>query len=151
IIDVTPEKRPAPPFEIAVQPKSATGTIVGGGKSIQAVLGSVIPKTAEFIGRYLAFDHKAENRVALSVEIKNILENYRSILEYSAHHLAAACKPVPDVRKVQFPIATKNDDKAKFLKKLNEWFPGVASTHPAIIDLLTSIQHLSGYPWLLDF
>jgi hypothetical protein len=84
----------------------------------------------------------------LRVDLKNILENYRSSLEYVAHHLADRCVPRPSPESVQFPVASAGDNIGSFSTKVDRWFPGLGTSCPGARDYLLSIQEFSGDLWL---
>ena len=86
----------------------------------------------------------------LRVELKNLLENHRSALEYVLHYLAERCTPKPAPERVQFPVAKPNDTAATFGKKLDRWFPGLSAGAPKARDHLLSIQEFNGETWLRD-
>ncbi|MBK9020390.1 MAG: hypothetical protein IPL72_10470 [Sulfuritalea sp.] len=138
-------------LRINVQPKSTDGILSSRAKALAALLRRTHGDTAAFLDRYLRANEEAPDLDDLRVDLKNILENHRSALEYVAHFMAERCSPIPSRDRVQFPIAHPNDDATTFSKKLGGWFPGLESTAPALIEYLLSIQHFAGERWLSDF
>src|SRR6185369_809750 len=79
---------------------------------------------------------------------KNLLENYRSALEYVAHYVADRCSPRPEPDRVQFPVATPADTVTTFEAKLDRWFPGLAASAPDVRAQLVAVQWFGGHSWL---
>lgn len=117
-------------------------------QAIGALLQSTHTATAEFLDRYLKPDIDPSELGPLRVRLKNILENHRSVLEYTAHYLAERCSPKPSAENVQFPVAKGTDTQADFERKLNKWFPGLRTAAPHIIPHLLGIQTFAGETWL---
>jgi len=145
-VDAKPE-RPTE-FRIAVQPRSTDGILSPHAKALGTLLRRTHADTARFLDRYLRPSIEQPELDELSVDLKNILENHRSALDYVAHHLADRCTPMPSPERVQFPVASRKDNAVSFSKKIEEWFPCLAGLAPGVKDHLLSIQDFSGGHWL---
>lgn len=94
---------------------------------------------------------------SLRIDIKNFMENLRSVLDYLAHDIYdIKIKPVreaagkPPIKKVFFPYGkkTKND----FESRIGACLPELDKINPALYSILESIQfHSSNDSWLCDF
>jgi hypothetical protein len=135
-------------FQVSVQPRSATGVLSDRALAIADLLQTTHGATALFLNRYLRSTVGPEGLGKLRVDLKNLLENYRSALEYAAHYMAARCAPPLPPDQVQFPVANSNDTAATFARKLDRWFPGLETSAPKVRDHVLSIQGFSGEKWL---
>jgi hypothetical protein len=135
-------------WPVSVQPRSATGELSPHAKAIAALLKVTHRQTEDFLNKYLRSGVHLENLDDLRVDLKNLLENNRSVLEYTAHHIAARCTPPPSRSRVQFPIAQAGDTMAKFANDLDRWFPGLAINAHAVRHHLLQIQRFNGELWL---
>lgn len=148
MITVTPSAETPVSFQVAVQPKSTNGVLSPHAKALAALLKRVHEDTAHFVNRHLQPSTQQNDLDDLRVDLKNILENYRSSLEYVAHHLANRCVPKPSPDRVQFPIASAGDNIGSFSTKIDKWFPGLCTSSTGARDHLLSIQEFSGDFWL---
>lgn len=86
-----------------------------------------------------SLDEKAL-KPALFIDIKNIMENLRSALDYSAKGLftkyGSSPKPSP---KIYFPYAFLGENQAK--NRIETGIPGITATRPDIVAHLESYQH----------
>lgn len=135
-------------FQVSVQPRTAAGVLSKRGHAIGTLLQTSHRRTAQFLDRYLRPHIEPAEAGGLSVELKNLLEDYRSALEYTAHHIANFCNPKPPPRGVQFPVATLKDTAATFEHKLDQKFPGLSTSKPKVRDYLLSIQEFNNEMWL---
>lgn len=89
----------------------------------------------------------------LSINIKNILENLRSSLDYSANALVdlySDNKPY----KVYFPYASFKTTKEEFLnERLRKYIPGLETKSPELFNAIVKMQHFShpGAKWFPEF
>lgn len=94
-------------------------------------------------------------KAAMLISIKNLMENLRSALDYSAHAIfekyGSSTKSNP---KIYFPYATASQTLADFQreKRIESCIPGI-SAHPKVISEIESFQHCSDktYSWLPKF
>jgi hypothetical protein len=147
-ITVDPNRVRPQSFQVSVQPRTGMGVLLEQGRAILALLQSTHGDAARFLDRYVQSSMEAAEADELRVELKNLLENYRSALEYTAHYIADVCTPKPPQNRVQFPVAKPGDTAATFAPKLDRWFPGLSTSAPRVRDYLLSIQDFSGEPWL---
>ena len=87
------------------------------------------------------------------VEVKNFMENLRSVLDYCARGLFAkygqSNKAHP---KVYFPYAIPPNDKLRFRNEIVERsIPGLLETRPDIVDTLETYQYFGNSNWLYLF
>lgn len=137
-------------FQIAVRPRSQSGTGSKRGEALGELLQVTHSATGRFLDHYLASDFGLREQCRLRVELKNLLENHRSALEYVAHYMAEQCQPRPDPTRVQFPIGSRTDTASSFSTKLDRWFPGLRGIRPDVAAHLLSIQDCSGETWLTE-
>lgn len=137
-------------FSISVQPRSGAQQLSERGKAIAALIQHTHNKTLSFLDIYATASQDQQQIESFQIEIKNLLENFRSTLEYTAHFLAEYCDPKPAPDKIQFPIANRDDTKVSFEKKLERWFPGLSNKLPEAKNFLLSIQKFNGDSWLHD-
>lgn len=137
-------------FQMAVRPKSEAGTASKRGEALGDLLQATHSATSRFLDHYLDSYFGPHELGPLRVELKNLLENHRSSLEYVAHYLADQCQPRPDATHVQFPIASQTDTANSFSTKLDKWFPGLRAHRPDVKAHLLSIQSFSGETWLTE-
>lgn len=118
--------------------------------SIQALL----TKAGAQIGRIeVEYNKSLQTKAidpALSVDIKNACENLRSALDYLAADIRERhCPNVPSSGRFYFPIL---QDKKTFDSRLDQWFPGLRQSAPAIVSVLEAIQPFqAGQEWLGHF
>jgi hypothetical protein len=134
--------------KLVVEPASASGLMSERGKAVSAILKRTHVTTAEFLNKILNPELIAGDIEDLRVDLKNLLENNRSALEYVAHYMAARCSPQPRTKDVKFPVSNSSDNSVTFAQKLNRWFPGLTSSRPALEDYLISIQPFNPDQWL---
>jgi hypothetical protein len=83
---------------------------------------------------------------ALLIEIKNLMENLRSALDFAAHGLfdkyGSSTRSNP---KIYFPYANLNQTKAQFQasNRIEICIPGISASRPDIVAQLESYQHFS--------
>ncbi len=135
-------------FQVAVPPRTPTGILSEHARALGALLTSTHANTARFLDRYLRPNIDPAELDGLRVDLKNLLENHRSALEYTAHHIADRCAPKLPSTKVQFPIAKSSDTATTFALKLDQWFPCLGTSVPKVRDDLLSIQEFNGELWL---
>ena len=85
-------------------------------------------------------------KAGLLIDIKNIMENLRSALDFSAHGLFTKYGSSPKANpKIYFPYANLGQTQAAFqaAKRIETCIPGIAATRPDIVARLESYQHYS--------
>ena len=150
IITVHQSKNNQTGFRVAVQPKSPDGILREHARSIATLLQHNHTLTERLLDQYINSSVSSLRTDNLRVNLKNILENYRSSLEYIAHYMAEHCDPKPALHRVQFPVANKKDDENTFSAKLDKWFPKLSYSKPEVKKYIISIQHFKGESWLQD-
>ena len=82
----------------------------------------------------------------LRIKIKNLLENLRSALDYSAHGLfdAYGASATSDPR-IYFPYATLSTTRTQFLSvnRIENCIPGITASRPDIVARIEAYQHYS--------
>ncbi|MFC1794107.1 hypothetical protein ACFL3Q_11035 [Planctomycetota bacterium] len=147
-VTVSPVTNIESDFRIAVQPKSSDGVLSKHAKSIAALIRSTHASTAKLLDSYSRSTPDSLRLDELKVNLKNVLENQRSSLEYIAHYMAEVCTTKPKSNKVQFPVANETDTEITFSQKVDRWFPGLDVQRPKVKDYIISIQHFTGELWL---
>ena len=148
VITVDAPPNPPTPISVFVERTSTEGDASVRGKAIGFLLRRTHTDTSLFLDKFLALDHKKNAFESFSVDLKNLLENHRSALEYVAHYVADICEPKPKPKNVKFPIAAASNTRTTFSTKLNTWFPMPNKSHPEMVDYLAQIQGFSGETWL---
>jgi hypothetical protein len=147
--ELTMDQTPPPrKMTLVVEPPNSTGSMSDRGIAVATILKRTHASTATFLNVILNRQSSNHDVEELRVDLKNLLENHRSALEYVAHYMAEKCMPVPRPKDVQFPVAKPSDDPVTFGQKLNLWFPGLASKFPALTTHLISIQPFNTEQWL---
>ena len=102
------------------------------------------------------YDDALRNKsMDLRIPVKNLMENLRSSLDYTAHDIyEVCCKPrrsasgQPDPKIIYFPYAKTDQD---FRSRVGAVMPGLQSQSVAVYDLLLSIQPFKcNDTWLYD-
>lgn len=148
--ELTVDPPPPPPRQLTllVEPGNGTRSMSDRGNAVAAILRKTHNTTALFLNAILNNDPQKIDIESLRVDLKNLLENHRSALEYVAHYMAEKCVPIPRPKDVQFPVAKPSDDPIGFSQKLNKWFPGLSSSHPALVTYLIGMQPFNSDAWL---
>ncbi len=88
--------------------------------------------------------------IDLRIDIKNVCGILRSVLDYLAHEIREKrCPCAARNRRYYFPILL---DRQTFDDKVEEWYPGLQASAPALRNYLESIQpyHVD-WAWLDQF
>jgi len=100
--------------------------------------------------------HKKSIEPKLLIEIKNLMENLRSALDFTAHGLfnKYGNSKKSNVN-IYFPYATEGQSSADFQKqnRIERCIPGLSSSRPDIVAKIESYQHFSdpNNRWLPQF
>ena len=89
--------------------------------------------------------HDKTIKPAVLIDIKNLMENLRSALDFSAHGLFAKYGTSPKANpKIYFPYAQLGQTQAAFLaaNHIENFIPGIAA-RPDVVARLNSYQHYS--------
>lgn len=113
-------------------------------------------KLPEIEGEYVASLEAKEVKGALLVEIKNVLENLRSSLDFAARGLferyGSSAGKAPNI---YFPYARLNQDRAAFETsgRIENCIPGLTAARPDVVLALTEAQHFgeTANLWLPEF
>ena len=91
--------------------------------------------------------HAKSIDAALRIDIKNLCENLRSALDYLAHEVRETfCGQARPDAKFYFPILP---DKPAFDVRVDQWYPGLRDTAPAVLAELEAVQpYQKGFEWL---
>jgi hypothetical protein len=87
----------------------------------------------------------------LRIDIKNLLENLRSVLDYLAHDIRDKyCAMGSATDRFYFPILP---DRKSFDSQMSRWFPGLEKSAPDLWKYLESIQPYNGADreWIARF
>ena len=88
---------------------------------------------------------------SLKIDIKNLCENLRSILDYLAHEIRENCCPnAKGGERFYFPVFT---NEGQFRSTMSRWFPGLDKSCSDIWSYLESVQPYKGAvnQWLALF
>lgn len=86
----------------------------------------------------------------LLIDIKNLMENLRSALDYTAHGLFDKYgKKTKTDPKIYFPYALATQSLADFQnsKRVGACLPGVDSSRPDVAQRIEGFQHFAGKSW----
>lgn len=91
----------------------------------------------------------------LKIDIKNLMENLRSILDYTAHDIYDSSlrnyrtsSGKRQINRIYFPYGKDDTD---FRSMLGNNLPELDTINPTIFDIVESLQpHKANSPWLLD-
>lgn len=86
---------------------------------------------------------------ALLVKIKNLMENLRSALDFSAVGLFQKYGNSRPNAKIYFPYALLNQDAGKFQTagRIEAGIPGITASRPDVVRALEFVQHFAGAEW----
>ena len=90
--------------------------------------------------------HEKTIEAALLIDIKNIMENLRSALDFSAHGLFTKYGTSPKANpKIYFPYAALRQTQVAFqaANRIETCIPGITASRPDILTRLESYQHYS--------
>ncbi len=120
---------------------------------VEAILKAVKDQHEDLKSKY---DEALKNKsLDLRVQVKNMMENLRSALDYMAHDIYESfCKSIrlaagkPDPCNIYFPYAKSEQD---FNSRINSTLPGLQSQSSVVFNLLHSIQPFKcNNTWLYD-
>lgn len=138
------------PFRVELKPQSTTIDFSKRATNIEAILQRTHILTASFINETLKNDHSLQKKLDLALDLKDILQNNESVLDYLAHYLALWCLPPPNIRKIAFPIAGRLTTEEDFEKTMRKDFPKLADNAPLAFDYILQIQHFRGEYTLIE-
>ena len=106
--------------------------------NIQALLARVAGDAEKIEREYKDSLHAKSIRPDLRIDIKNLFENLRSILDYLAHDVRERyCGGANPKERFYFPVI---HDKVTFDMQVDRWFPSLRGTCPDLIAFLESVQ-----------
>jgi len=115
-----------------------------------ALLGRVDTDLKKLEADYNASLYAKQVAADLRIDIKNVFENLRSVLDYLAQDIRAKyCPAAKAGDRFYFPVLP---DRAQFESRMRQWYPGLDSNNKALWDFLESVQpyHVR-YEWLGHF
>jgi len=115
-----------------------------------ALLAHATRDLAKIEAEYQASLNARSIEAALRVDIKNLFENLRSVLDYLAQDIRAKyCPSAKPRERFYFPILP---DPQQFVAKMKQWYPALETRSKALYDYLGSIQpYQSSFEWLGHF
>lgn len=118
--------------------------------SIQALLKKAEAQFHQIEAEYNKSLHAKAIDPALRIDIKNVCENLRSVLDYLAADIRKRyCPKASSSARFYFPILP---DKKTFDKRVEEWFPDLRQSAPAVVAALEAIEPFQpGQEWLGQF
>lgn len=140
LLSVGPEKKTTMLASVLKNAKS--------GDSVHLMLPDNVRRLGKIATTYAYNPSPPTKSNELRLELKSLLENYRSVLDYLAHDIAAICKPPPKPKNVFFPIAGPAENRKQFEGRLRKGFPGLERIAPELFRYLVSIQEFEGTSWL---
>lgn len=87
----------------------------------------------------------------LKIDIKNLCENLRSVLDYLAHDIRDQfCEPLKDRERIYFPILA---GQKEFKRNMSRWFPSLSESALSVWEYLGSIQpyQSTDTQWIAQF
>jgi hypothetical protein len=118
--------------------------------SIKALLKKADSQIQQIEAEYNKSLHAKAIEPALRVDIKNVCENLRSVLDYLAADIRERyCPKASGTDRFYFPILP---DKKTFDNRVDQWFPGLRQAAPALVPALEAVQPFqAGQEWLGHF
>jgi len=135
-------------FKVTFEPANSANRVSTQGESIRDLVTDLRPRTASLIDKHINQGTNNQLHPSTRIELKAILENYRSILDYLAHFISTACDPIPKRKEIHFPIASFSEGENTFKKKLRKVYPRLHKNSPEIFEILMKVQHFSEGAWL---
>lgn len=119
-------------------------------KAIKALLQRSKSQFDEIRSEYDRSLHDKSVSDLLKVDIKNLFENLRSVLDYMANSIREDfCPDANPKTRFYFPVFSDNES---FIQRMAQWFPGLQERNPELYNYLQSIQPFnSKYSWLGAF
>lgn len=116
--------------------------------SIEALISKSKITFQDLKKQYDASLHEKVVREELKVDLKNIFENLRSVLDYLAHEIFdATCAGNKIPARLYFPIRRSSQG---FSEAIGKDFPGLQTSHPDVFKALEVIQPYNN-AWLGEF
>src|SRR5690349_7164439 len=101
---------PASALRVTVQPRSSSGVLTEHARAIGDLLQFTHDDAARLLNdAYLKPSLQEPAAKRALYDLKSLLGNYESLLEYTAHHLADFCSRRPSDRAISFPIRKMSD------------------------------------------
>jgi hypothetical protein len=118
--------------------------------NIKALLARADADAAKIEREYNDSLHAKSLNPELRIDIKNLFENLRSVLDYLAQDIRDRyCTSVNPRDRFYFPIFT---DKPSFDAQIDRWYPGLRSVCPDLVAFLESVQpYQQNMAWLGQF
>jgi hypothetical protein len=118
--------------------------------SIRALLTKADAQVGKIEAEYNKSLHAQAIDPALRIDIKNAFENLRSVLDYLAADIRERhCPTASSSDRFYFPILP---DKKTFDSRVDQWFPGLRQSAPAVVSALEAVQPFqAGQEWLGHF
>ena len=115
-----------------------------------ALLGRADADVTKIESEYQASLHARAIAASLRIDIKNLLENLRSVLDYLAQDIHAKyCPKANATDRFYFPLLP---DRKQFEARMKQWYPGLDLAAKPLWDFLESIQpYHAGFEWLGSF
>ena len=116
-------------------------------ENIQALLEKAGVQLGKIKVEYSKSLHAKAINATFRIDIKNLCENMRSVLDYIAHDIHERdCQKESSGGRFYFPILP---DKKSFDRRLDQWFPGLRQVAPNVVSVLEAVQPFqSGQEWL---
>ena len=118
--------------------------------NIQALLAKVDAQASKIETEYKNSLHSQAVDHELRIDIKNAFENLRSVLDYLAADVRERyCSAASGSERFYFPILP---DKKTFDVRIDQWFPGLRQSAPAVVTALEEVQPFqAGHEWIGQF
>lgn len=118
--------------------------------SISALLARADRDIQKIEAEYNSSLHNKSVSADLKIDVKNLCENLRSVLDYLAHEMRETCCPSARLNdRFYFPILP---DRRQFESQMSRWYPDLDNACPDLWNYLESIQaYHSDNSWLGNF
>ena len=118
--------------------------------SIRALLAKIDAQVGKIEAEYKESLYSQAIDPELRVDLKNACENLRSVLDYLAADIRDRyCPTASSSDRFYFPILP---DKKTFNARIDQWFPGLRRSAPAVVTALEEVQPFqSDQEWLGQF
>ena len=118
--------------------------------NIQALLAKIDDQVGKIEADYKKSLYSQAIDPELRIDLKNACENLRSVLDYLAADIRDRyCQRASSSHRIYFPILP---NKKTFDARIDQWFPGLPKSAPAVVTALEEVQPFqSGQEWLGQF
>ena len=142
--------RQGPSFFVSVGVRGSVENMTKRAENIRALLSRSADDLHQVRKDYDASLQAQAISSELKIDIKNLCENLRSVLDYLAHDMRETHCPVAGKKNFYFPIF---DTAPSFAGQMSAWYPGLDTANAPLYAYLSGLQPYQGADrlWLSQF